>query len=318
MSYINTSAISGYAGVKGAIWWYQRLIKKGVIPLLSQEDVEKAPELPQNHPYNNKVLKAVYVSSVVLYILSMFAFPFIFYLLQRLILKTPDMIFFDNIMASVLSLFPSLLFGFWVCYFLYLKIGDIWPDYRTMALYSGIIGANKYVSGNPYDKTKWEKVIKPEHLITLKEYEKNFFTKATIWTLILTLPVYGLLFFTYRAATDKAIVKSTFGSVTTQPLSDITKVTASLEFKEEKNDGEYELEPRITVTAIFKDGKTFNLCDFGCNSKTGTLVEYISSLKRNYNIPVEVTPLKAYQKELLQADNPNMFLFYQQLVQLGR
>jgi hypothetical protein len=94
MTYINTGAISGYAGIKGTIWWYQRLIKKGVIPFFSKEDADKAPELPQDHPYNNKLLKGAYVSSVVLYILSMFGFPFVFYLLQKLVLKTPDMIFF--------------------------------------------------------------------------------------------------------------------------------------------------------------------------------------------------------------------------------
>jgi hypothetical protein len=187
-----------------------------------------------------------------------------------------------------------------------------------MALYSSIKGANIYSHENLHDKTKWENLIKPPHLDALREYEEHFFRKVTIWVLVITLPIYGLLFYTYQAATNKSIVEKTFGTTKTHQLSNISKIEASLTFKEEKNDGKYELRPHIKINAIFRDGKSINLCDFNCNSNTGAILDYVSMIKNQYNVPVEVTPLKAYQKELLQNENPSMFLFYQQLVQKSR
>jgi hypothetical protein len=318
MTYIHTGALSSYAGLQGVNWWYGRLIKKGIIPLFSQEDAQKAPELRADHPFNNKVLKSLYIASVFIYLFFMGVLPFVFYFLQKTLLQTPDMVFFDNTLPAVLSLFPSLVFGFWLSYLTYLKIGEIWPDYSTMAAYSSIIAANKFANGGPYDKTPWQKLIKQTHIHALKEYEERFFRKVTIWVLVLTLPIYGLLFFTYQAATNKSIIETTLGTTVSHQLSDMSKIDASLTFKEEKNDGKYELRPYIKINALFKDGKNFNLCDFGCNKNTGLLLEYISIIKNNYHVPIEVTPLKAYQKELLQKENPSMFLFYQQLVQTSR
>lgn len=300
------SYYSGVAGAKAARWIQLNQIKNGTVPLLNPKELQTLPEKPAEPG----VRFSPYISFVfiILFLVFMLGLPVLFYLLQQAWYSTPQTLLFENITPAVLSFFPGIGVAYMLTTLLYMIIRGIWPQVDTISAYHSIITANRFYWNTTSKKIPWERGITKKHVEKVIHATNRTNSIAVVVSLLICLPLYYMLFTSYRHITTDTWTESTVGNRREYSLSAIERVHTSLTLTEETDDGETELQPHMDIEVYIKgENSPMELCTPACYYTQQGVKRLIFELKKGDTVFTK-TPIKTYQREFIEQQNNSVYL----------
>jgi hypothetical protein len=293
---------SGAAGYRAAQQMHLKRIEKGIVPLLNPEEMSTLPEKKINPAFVYH--KWIAGGFIIIFLACMLGLPFAFYFLQRALIMAPDTLLFENMLPSVLSLFPGIGMAYLLSTLIYYLIRGAWPGIDIASAYSSIITANKMYWGAFSNSIPWERGITKKHIETVLKEDAKTHRFAIILCLIICIPLYYLCWTTYRQVTPQTWTESLMGSKTVYQLEDVKRVEASLRLVEETSDNETEIQAKMALN-VFVAGKTepFELCNSDCFYTHTQVSQVLDVLQDDASVQFSASELKAYEREYMLQQN---------------
>lgn len=300
------SSYSAVAGAKAARWIQLQQIKNGTVPLLKPEELAILPEKPAAPG----VRFSMHIGTlfIFLYLACMLSLPFVFYALQQAFYTTPETLIFENMIPAVLSFFPGIGMAYLCTVLVYILMKGLWPQLDVISAYYTIITTNKMYWNISKKHIPWERGITKKHIEQVIRASNRSQSLGILVCLLTCLPLYYMLFTSYRHVTTSTWIESTIGKQTSYPLENVTHVNTVLSLTEETDDGETELKAHMDMEVYMKgETQPYELCTPACFYTQEGVKKLIKELKKG-DTTFSSVPLKAYQREFIQQDKNSAYL----------